>query len=396
MTPPHPDPAVVPDSGVLRLDAAVRPEARYKALLDVLPDALVAVFDPKLRVLSIEGGGQARLPFPPSRAVGHHLDEFLTPDQQARIEPHLRAAMRGEPTQFDFHASNGVIWLVEMVPMIDGVGRVAGGIAMFRDVTLQRESERALADHARELERSNAELEQYAYIASHDLSEPLRMINGYLRLLQRRYGDELDDDAQQFVDFALGGALRMRELIDDLLAYSKVGREASIAEPVPLQPLVEAVWHTLTAEREGPEPTLLAAGLPVVVGDPVQFGQVFQNLLSNALKFVEPGRAPVVEVAAVPLPDGGWRLTVQDEGIGFDTEQGERMFRMFQRLHTSDEYPGTGVGLAITRKVIEAHGGRIRAEHRPGGGACFCIDLPAAEPAPPVRHVDPGLRVVPA
>jgi light-regulated signal transduction histidine kinase (bacteriophytochrome) len=204
------------------------------------------------------------------------------------------------------------------------------------------------------------------------------MINGYLKLLQRRYRDDLDDDAQEFIDFAMDGAVRMRGLIDDLLAFSRLGRDETQTESVPLQELVESTWRVLTAEREGPEPTLLATGLPVVYGDAGQLGQAFQNLLSNALKFVEPGHAPVVEVHSTPLPDGGWRIIVDDEGIGFAPSQAERMFRVFQRLHTRDEFPGTGVGLAIARKVIEGHGGRIWAESREAGGARFCIDLPVA------------------
>ena len=303
MTLPAPEPAVVPDSGVLRLNGVLRPEARYKALLDVLPDTLVVVFDPKLRVLSIEGGGQARLPFPAAAAIRHRLDEFLTDEQRGRIEPHLQAALRGEPTRYDFAASNGLIWQVEMVPMIDAGGGVAGGIAQFRDVTREREAERALEEHARELERSNAELEQYAYIASHDLSEPLRMINGYLRLLQRRHGDALDEDAQQFVEFALDGALRMRELIDDLLSYSRLALDAGgprggAAAGARRGRLAHAHRPSATAPSRRCSPP----GLPVVMGDASQLGQVFQNLLSNALKFVEPGRAPVVEVASEPLP----------------------------------------------------------------------------------------------
>jgi light-regulated signal transduction histidine kinase (bacteriophytochrome) len=262
--------------------------------------------------------------------------------------------------------------------MVDELGVIRGGMSHWRDVTKRVATEREVAEYARDLERSNAELEQFAYVASHDMSEPLRMINGYLKLLQRRYHDTLDEDAQQFIDFAIDGATRMRALIDDLLAFSRVGREDAETGAVDLQELVESTWRVLTAERSGPVPTLLATGLPVVMGDAGQLGQAFQNLLSNALKFVEPGRGPVVELHSTPLPDGGWRIIVEDEGIGFAPEQAERMFRVFQRLHTRDEFPGTGVGLAITRKVIEGHGGRIWAEARAGGGARFVIELPAA------------------
>jgi PAS domain S-box-containing protein len=359
----------------------MRPEARYRALVETLPDVLIVLFDTELRILSVEGGGVDQLPMPASDIVGKRLHQIGNADQIAEVEPHYRAALRGEQAQFDYEFANGTTWWIQVIPMVDEQGHIRGGMSHWRDVTRRVAAERDVAAYARELERSNAELEQFAYVASHDLSEPLRMINGYLRLLQRRYRANLDDDAQQFIDFAMDGATRMRALIDDLLAFSRVGREDAENGAVDLQELVESTWRVLTAEREGPEPTLLATGLPVVMGDAGQLGQAFQNLLANALKFVEPGRAPVVELHSAVLPDGGWRIVVEDEGIGFDAGQAERMFRVFQRLHTRDEFPGTGVGLAIARKVIEGHGGRIWAEARAGGGARFCIDLPAGAEA---------------
>jgi PAS domain S-box-containing protein len=371
-TPPEPSP--VTESGILRLETALRPEARYKALVDILPDVLVVVFDRDLRILSLEGGAVSRLSVRPSDVIGQPLDEFVS---EEHVAPHLRAVLDGERAEFDFEGEDGLAWFIQVIPMIDDDGDVAGGMAKWRDVTARKAIERALAEHARELERSNGELEQFAYVASHDLSEPLRMINGYLKLLQRRHADALEDDAKQFIEFALDGAARMRELINDLLAFSRLGQAERSTEDVDAQALVESTWRVLTAERAGPEPTLLATGLPVVMGDEGLLGQVFQNLLSNALKFVEPGRAPVVEIRSWPLSDGGWAFSIEDEGIGFDPAQAERMFRMFQRLHTRDEFAGTGVGLAIARKVIEAHGGSIWAEAREGGGARFRIDLPA-------------------
>ena len=356
----------------------MRPEARYRALVETLPDVLIVLFDLDLRILSVEGGGVDQLPMPASEVVGKYLHEIGSPDQIRQVEPHYRAALRGEDAQFDYEFASGTTWWIQVIPMIDEEGRIRGGMSHWRDVTQRVAAEREVAAYARELERSNAELEQFAYVASHDLSEPLRMINGYLKLLQRRYRDALDEDAHEFIDFATDGAARMRGLIDDLLAFSRLGREETEMTAVNLQELVESTWRLLTAEREGPEPTLLATGLPVVIGDARQLGQAFQNLLSNALKFVEPGHAPVVEVRSDLLPDGGWRIVVEDEGIGFAPAQAERMFRVFQRLHTRDEFPGTGIGLAITRKVIEGHGGRIWAEARPGGGARFSIDLPAS------------------
>jgi PAS domain S-box-containing protein len=373
-----PDHPQLSESGVLRLDSAMRPEARYRALVETLPDVLIVLFDTELRILSLEGGGIDRLTLPASEVIGKRLDEVASPERIGEIEPHFRAALRGEDSQFDFEFVNGATWWIQVIPMVDELGQIRGGMSQWRDVTRRVAAEREVAAYARELERSNAELEQFAYVASHDLSEPLRMINGYLKLLQRRYRDDLDRDAQQFIDFAMDGATRMRGLIDDLLTFSRLGRDDAETEAVNLQELVESTWRVLTAEREGPEPTLLATGLPVVMGDAGQLAQAFQNLLSNALKFVEPGHAPVVELHSTPLPDGGWRIIVEDEGIGFEPTQAERMFRVFQRLHTRDEFPGTGVGLAITRKVIESHGGSITAESRAGGGARFRIDLPVS------------------
>ncbi len=261
--------------------------------------------------------------------------------------------------------------------MFDDDGNVSGGMAKWRDITARKAAERELAAHARDLERSNAELEQFAYVASHDLNEPLRMITGYLKLLERRYGDQLDADAHQFMEFAVDGAQRMRSLIEDLLTYSRVGSGDQPSALVDTQALVESTWKTVTAELEGAEATLIATGLPPIQGDPHQLGQLFQNLLANAVKFVRPGVPPVVEMRADPLPDGGWTFAVTDEGIGLENADTDRIFRVFQRLHTRDEYSGTGIGLAIARKVVEGHGGRIWAEPRPGGGARFVFDLPA-------------------
>jgi light-regulated signal transduction histidine kinase (bacteriophytochrome) len=293
------------------------------------------------------------------------------------LEPHYRAALAGERVNFDHESPEGpTVWWTSVAPMHDHEGNVVGGMAKWRDVTARVEAERALEQYAMELERSNAELEQFAYIASHDLSEPLRMVTGYLNLLERRYGAQLDDDARQFIGFAVDGAARMRGLIDDLLAFSRVGRVELARDQVDTEEVVNEVFRTLTAEREGPEPALLATTLPVVTGDAGQIGQLFQNLLSNAVKFVEPGHAPVIEVTAELLEDGGgWRFVVADDGIGINPAQAERIFGMFQRLHTRDEFPGTGVGLAIARKVVERHGGRIWAEPRPGGGTRMLFEL---------------------
>jgi light-regulated signal transduction histidine kinase (bacteriophytochrome) len=269
---------------------------------------------------------------------------------------------------------------MQVAPMYDEALRLIGGMAVWRDVSARRAVKDALEERASDLERSNAELEQFAYIASHDLSEPLRMVTSYLQLLSRRYSGRLDTDADEFIRFAVDGAARMRALIDDLLAYSRVGREHRDPERVEVGELVDRVTETLVAGRDGLEAHIRHGELPAVHGDPQQLGQLFQNLLGNALKFIPGDRAPEIEVSAEPASPDSWVFTVADNGIGFDAAHAERIFRMFQRLHNRDEYPGTGVGLAIARKVVEGHGGRIWAEPRPEGGAAFRFELPGSLP----------------
>jgi PAS domain S-box-containing protein len=227
-----------------------------------------------------------------------------------------------------------------------------------------------------ELRRSNEELERFAYVASHDLQEPLRTVSSYVQLLSRRYRDRLDSDATDFIDFAVGGARRMQQLIEDLLAFSRVGTRGAPLVPTDMQAVLEGTLASLHAALEESRATVTADSLPVVVADAGQLAQLLTNLIGNALKF----RADAPPRAHVGAERNGrlWTISVQDNGIGISPEYFERIFVIFQRLHSQEEYAGTGVGLAICKKIVERHGGRIWVESTPGQGARFSFTLPAA------------------
>jgi PAS domain S-box-containing protein len=345
--------------------------ARYRALVSNLPDAIVTKFDPELRIVVVEGGQLASRGLDPNAYAGRLLSETIPADRYAELEPRLRAALAGKPQAFDLQSIDaGLTYRVQAVPLHTEDGRLLGGMMVSRDITERRRHEEALAARAEELERSNAELAQFAYVASHDLSEPLRMISSYLQLLRRRYRGQLDADADAFIDYAVEGANRMRTLIEDLLAYSRAGRSERPPEPVDTGELVAAVAETLRARTGGEAPLVEWGDLPTVRGDAPQLTQLFQNLIGNGVKFVAPGTRPHVRIGAV-RGDACWRFTVDDNGIGIDRRHAEQVFGMFQRLHSRDEFPGSGIGLAIAKKVVEQHGGTIRAEARPEGGTRF-------------------------
>ncbi|MFC4031191.1 ATP-binding protein [Streptomyces polygonati] len=239
-----------------------------------------------------------------------------------------------------------------------------------------------LDEQATDLRRSNAELEQFAYVASHDLQEPLRKVASFCQLLQRRYGDQLDDRAGQYIEYAVDGANRMQTLINDLLAFSRVGRLHSDTSTVDLEQLfartVDAL--SLTVEEAGAEVT--HDPLPVVTGDGTQLGMLLQNLVSNAIKFRSPERPARVHVS-VERQDALWSFAVADNGIGIAPEFAEKVFVIFQRLHTRDAYPGNGIGLALCKKIVEFHGGSITIDpdHSPGTRFTFTLPGPAAAPS---------------
>ncbi|MCW2968747.1 MAG: domain S-box protein [Solirubrobacteraceae bacterium] len=229
-----------------------------------------------------------------------------------------------------------------------------------------------------ELRRLEHDLQEFAYTASHDLAEPLRMVSSYLELLQRRYAGQLDETADEFIGFAVGGAVRMKALIDDLLAYSRVGSREMELGVVDLAVLLDNVVEGLERSIGQAGATVEASGsLARVTGDATLIAQLLQQLVANGVKFRDGGRPALVTVSASE-EDGGVRIDVADNGIGIDPAQHERIFKMFSRLHGRDDYEGTGIGLAVGRRITERHGGRLWLDSEPGAGSTFHVWLPGA------------------
>jgi light-regulated signal transduction histidine kinase (bacteriophytochrome) len=268
-----------------------------------------------------------------------------------------------------------------------------GRLWIHTDISERKQMESTLAQAKAELERHNLELEQrvfertaslrqaltemeqFAYVASHDLQEPLRTVTSFSQLLARRYQGRLDSDADEFITFMVEAATRMQTLINDLLALSRIGTRGQPFAPIACDEILQVTQKNLDVAMAESGAAITHDPLPTLVADRTQLTQLFQNLFSNAIKFRRPKTAPCIHVSAA-REDGGWRLSVRDNGIGIDPRYFERIFIVFQRLHNRDEYPGTGIGLAICKKIVERHGGRLWVESEPGIGATFCFTIP--------------------
>jgi PAS domain S-box-containing protein len=244
-----------------------------------------------------------------------------------------------------------------------------------RDVTARRRVEEQLGYYAAQLKRSNQELEQFAYVISHDLREPLRTVKGFLELLERRYAGDLDQQAGEFIDYAVEGAERMQEMIGALLDLARVGTQGRPFASTDVDALLERTLHLLKQAVDDAGAEVTHDPLPVVMADEAQLAQVFQNLIANALKFRQGDEVPRVHIAAERVDDM-WRFSVADNGIGVDSRQADRIFQIFQRLHPREAYPGTGIGLALCKRIVERHGGRIWVESEPGQGSTFYFTWP--------------------
>ncbi len=385
-------PAAIRDSAA-RKDAErqlARSEAQYRGLLQAAPDAMVVVNqDEEIVLLNIraeEQFGYAR-----DELLGQKIRTIIPEGFAERLlADGLRSAAEalaqqiGTGIELYGRRKNGSHFPIEIMlsPLDTGDGILV--TAAIRDITARKEAEQ----HARELSRSNEELTQFAYVASHDLQEPLRMVISYTQLLSRRYKGKLDSDADEFIAFAVDGASRMQRLIQDLLAYSRVGTKGINLLCVSSEDALQRALTNLqdAIERSGARVT--HDPIPVVLADEMQLTQLFQNIVGNAIKYQDQD-TPVVHVSAVRNEAGQWVFGIRDNGIGIDPQYFERIFGMFQRLHGRNTFGGTGMGLAICKKIVERHGGTISVESKPGRGSTFRFVLAGSKDSH-VERLDQG------
>jgi PAS domain S-box-containing protein len=307
-----------------------------------------------------------------------HPDGSPFPEAECPATLTLQDGKTREMAGETFWRSDGSNFQVELI--VTGVideGGVNGAVLVFRDITERLSTERALISQANELARSNSDLEQFAYIASHDLREPLRQVSSYVSLLERRYGERLDEDGLEFIRFARDGANRMNQLIIDLLEFSRIGYQSQPQEMIPLNDVIDQAIANLSSRIiESGASVGHDATLPTIWGVRDDMVRLFQNLIGNSLKYRDPVRTPVVGISA-RRTENTWIISVTDNGIGIASDYHDKVFGIFQRLHTRDRYDGTGIGLAICKKIVERLNGRIWIDSSPGSGSIFHVELPA-------------------
>ena len=358
--------------------ALMESEEKFRAVYESSPMGIVITSDPG-RIHDVNEAFVGMLGYSEAVLHGKNLLDFTHPADLVSAKHQLERIYSGETNHFSlekrFVRKDGTdFWAKEVMSPLFQVGDAVYTVAIIENIEARKRAEAALELKNHELTNTNQELEHFAYVASHDLQEPLRTITSFIQILERRYRDRFDEEAMQFMGFIVDGAKRMQTLIHDLLEYSRINRFNTGFEKVDLNEVFITVNHALKDKIETHGALIMAEHLPEVYGNRIQLTQVFQNLIDNAIKFKSKKRTPEVTVSVVEHPDT-WELIFRDNGIGISQEYYQRIFVIFQRLHTVEEYSGTGIGLAICRKIIERHGGEVWVDSKPGKGSTFHFTL---------------------
>jgi PAS domain S-box-containing protein len=361
-------------------------EERFRLLVESVQEYAIFMLSPEGNVVNWNKGAERIKGYTADEILGKHFSCFYPLEAIAQGKPglELRTAIeQGQAKEEGWRVRKDGqrFWAnVVITPLFDKDGCLQGFAKISRDMTEAKRTEQALNDKnielqetARKLARSNRDLQQFAYVASHDLQEPLRMVASFTQLLANRYQDRLDQDAQDFIKYAVDGATRMQALISDLLTYSRVDRQEKSFNLTNLDEILGQVLLNLKLAIVDSGAVITHDPLPVMMGDEIQLGQLLQNLIGNAIKF-RGEKPPRIHLSSKQNANG-WQISVQDNGIGISPEHRERVFLIFQRLHTIAEYSGTGIGLAICKKIVEGHGGRIWIESPPDGGSTISFTL---------------------
>jgi len=357
-------------------EALRQSEQRFSSMIEAVRDYAIIFLERDGRVASWNKGAERIKGYRAEEIVGQHFSRFYgsadiadgKPDHELRV---ATSEGRFEDEDWRVRKDGSRFWAnVVVTALRDGAGKVNGFVKITRDLTARKQAEDEIRRYAEDLRRSNQELEQFAYVASHDLQEPLRTVSSFSQLLARRYHGKLDADADEFVTFIVEGATRMQTLINDLLAFSRVGMRGNPPALIACEQVLQIAKQNLEVAIAESGATITHDPLPVLSADQTQLTQLFQNLLSNAIKFRRPEETPRIHIFA-ERQDGAWQFSVRDNGIGIKSQYFDRIFIIFQRLHGREEYSGTGIGLAICKKIVERHGGRMWVESEPGTGSTF-------------------------
>ncbi len=366
-----------------RIEEALRAsEEKHRLLAENILDVIYQL-DAEGLIVHI-GPQVSRYGYRPEDLVGRGFLEFLHPEDRPRLLRELGEVMANDSsflTEFRIIDRDGnTAWVEEYGRLLrDGQGRVIGTSGILRDISQRKRDSLRLQQAIDDLKHSNRELQQFAYAVSHDFQEPLRMIASFLQVLETKEQARLDLESREYIGYAVGGAQRLSALVSDLLAFSRLETQADVLRPVDLHSALGEALANLRQVVEESGAIVTNGDLPTLPADRGQMVQLFQNLVGNALKF-RGEKPPRVHIEAVPA-DNLWTISVKDNGIGIEEQYHDRIFQVFQRLHSRDRYPGTGIGLALCRRIVERHGGRIRVESKPGSGSSFIFTLPALQEA---------------